>query len=234
MNKLLLHLVAKNCQKSALVTHLQELANELISTLDLADAKATVMLAHDDDPMRATGDARPLPVAFDASLEVKTSATDAFVRFEKAVKGLLNKLDVFIHADLSAIQAGVDIVFVAADPTAIRFQYCMRRRADFSNTDYLQRYEDIHSAFGLGTKGIEGYVQFHIDQAASKAIAQAAGFGVSQVDSVSELHIDTMEKFLEGISQGIEAGDPGEDEDKFVDRPHSVMWVSDEIYRLGY
>lgn len=216
------------------MTVLEALASELISTLDLADTKATVMLAHDNDPMRATGDARPLPVAFDASLEIKTSATDAFVRFEKAVTGLASKLDAFIHADLSAIQAGVDKVFVATEPTAIRFQYCMRRRADFSNADYLQRYEDIHSAFGLGTKGIEGYVQFHVDQVASNAIALASRFRVSQVDSVSELHIETMEKFLKGINQGIEAGDPGEDEDRFVDRAHSVMWVSDEIYRLGY
>jgi hypothetical protein len=38
-------------------------------------------------------------------------------------------------------------VFVECDPQPIRFQYLMRRRADFSHEAYLKRYEEIHSQF---------------------------------------------------------------------------------------
>ena len=38
-------------------------------------------------------------------------------------------------------------MFVECEPQPIRFQYLMRRRADFSHEAHLKRYEEIHSQF---------------------------------------------------------------------------------------
>ena len=92
------------------------------------------------------------------------------------------------HIDRSASVAldGVDFNFVECPPAPIRYQYLMRRRQDYSHADYLERYGDIHSKFGIATPGIEGYTQFHVDLDASATLADELGLGIADVDSVSE------------------------------------------------
>ncbi|MFK8019365.1 MAG: EthD domain-containing protein [Pseudomonadales bacterium] len=230
VRKTQLHLAARNDSIDNLCDALTSIANQLAEEITLA--KVTVLRAHSDDKMRGTGNMQPLAAAFDASLEILNSPAD----IDAILKGLFNEadLDEYVHLDLSASLTGENKVFVQSKPTPIRFQYCMRRRADFSSKQYLEYYEQQHAKFGIGMRGIEGYAQFHVEPLNSQLLASSISFGVHNVSSVSELHIADMDTFFTGMAQGIDAGNPGEDEDRFVDRLRSVMWVSDEIYRAGF
>ena len=175
VNKLLLHLTARGGKKDELVSALPDLSRSLCAGLPNG-ARATTLVARDDDPMRMTGTGRPTR-AFDATLEIRLSESDAGNNLARAVRDLGPRLESRIHADSSAILVGENNVFVSCDPTPIRYQYCMRRRADFSPAAYLARYGEVHSAFGIKTRGIAGYTQFHVDAEASRQAAEASGFG---------------------------------------------------------
>lgn len=228
MNKALLHFVARSTRKNALCDSLCTLADTVASNNDL---RVTVMSAHSEDSMCGSGDMQKLPYAFDASLELLANDDIKADLLRAVLSENLDTLSDDVHLDLSAAMLGDNKIFVESQPTPIRFQYCMRRRSDFSNARYRQYYEQEHAKFGIGMHGIQGYVQFHNDMDAGQSLAKACGFGVHSIDSVSELHIADMDTFFTGMAKGIDAGNPGEDEDLFVDRRRSVMWVSDEIYR---
>ena len=65
----------------------------------------------------------------------------------------------------------------------------------------------------------------------SLAAANAAGFGVWRADSVSELHLASVDTFLNALAKD----NPGEaatiDEERFVDRRNSVMFTSAVLWR---
>lgn len=229
MHKVLLHLVAKTGAKAELIEQLLNTASKQA----LGEQQSiSVLRALEDDNFRASGDARPLPYAFDASVEWQSIAPLERDSMKLRLVELLSQCQRLIHTDLSAVLGGSDRVFTACDPTPIRFQYCMRRRADHSHEQYIDYYEREHSKFGIGTHGIEGYTQFHVDPIESLHLRSAAAVGLWQYDSVSELHIADMDTFFSGIAKGIDAGNPGEDEDRFVDRRRSTMWISDTIERF--
>ncbi|MDG2303421.1 MAG: hypothetical protein P8R42_02010 [Candidatus Binatia bacterium] len=229
MNKLLLHLTARGGKKDELVSALPDLSRSLCAGLPNG-ARATTLVARDDDPMRMTGTGRPTR-AFDATLEIRLSESDAGNNLARAVRDLGPRLESRIHADSSAILVGENNVFVSCDPTPIRYQYCMRRRADFSPAAYLARYGEVHSAFGIKTRGIAGYTQFHVDAEASRQAAEASGFGIGEVSSVSELHLRSLKEFFVETNWNRSLG-AQEDEDQFVDRANSIMWLSDAAARL--
>jgi hypothetical protein len=131
-----------------------------------------------------------------------------------------------VHADLCTALVGNDHVLLAAERAPVRYQYLMRRREGFSHESYLRRYREIHSRFGCATPGIRGYVQLHVDPAATRSAARAAGFAGWEVDSVSELHMDSLERFLAEIARSTIGADATADEEVFVDRPRSLAFVS--------
>jgi hypothetical protein len=141
--------------------------------------------------------------------------------------GLGTRLADVVHADLSTALVGRDHVLVASDRAPVRYQYLMRRRADFTHAAYLVRYRTIHAQFGLRTPGIQGYVQLHVDPTLSGEVAAAAGFGVHAVDSVSELHLASLAEFLRAIAGSEIGAEAVADEEKFVDRRASFDFVSD-------
>jgi len=120
---------------------------------------------------------------------------------------------------------------LAATVLAARsYQYCMRRLPGWSHADSIVRYAEGHSPLGVRTQGKAGYTQFHVDPEATARASVAAGFGVREVDSVAELQLESLEAFLAAGRANAELG-AAEDEEQFVDRAASVMWVSDVIAR---
>lgn len=229
LDKLLLHLTARGGKKKELVSRLPDLARSLCSGLSNA-ARATTLVAREEDPMRMTGAGRPTR-AFDATLEIHLNEADDGNDLARSVRGLGARLEGQVQADLSAVLLGENKAFIACQPAPIRYQYCMRRRADFTPAAYLARYGEIHSAFGIKTRGIAGYSQFHVDADASREAAAASGFGVCEVSSVSELHLRSLEEFF-GETEWNRSLGAQEDEDHFVDRANSIMWLSDEGARI--
>jgi hypothetical protein len=87
----------------------------------------------------------------------------------------------------------------------------------------------VHAQIGRHTPGIEGYVQFHAEPEASRQIARAAGFGLWDAASVSELHLASVETFLHAVATWEGGQRAIADEENFIDRRNSVMFTSDSI-----
>ncbi|MEE3328790.1 MAG: EthD domain-containing protein [Myxococcota bacterium] len=212
-------------------TALADLAGEWFAKLEGNSLSVAVFRACEEDPFRMTGAGQPAR-AFDASVGIQMEAGDAFAQFETQVAGLASKLKALVYADLSAVQLGSNRVFIESPPTPVRYQYCMRRRTDLTPEEYFQHYEEVHSQFGLKTQGIRGYTQLHLDAEFTKRGCESAGFGLWQYSSVSILQLDSVSEFLASGQANAETGF-AEDEEKFVDRANSIMWTSDETFRLG-
>ena len=160
------------------------------------------------------------------TLDIRGEAAN-LERLIRLVDGMHDALIDVAHPDLSTTLFGKDVVFVEPDPNAaIRYQYLMRKNASYDHAAYLKRYREVHSQFGLRLEGIKGYVQFHVDPEASRALSQAAGFGAFGVDSVSELYLASVESFLEGVSGSPVGAQAINDEKQFVDRTNSVDFCS--------
>ena len=148
-------------------------------------------------------------------------------RLARLLDGFAAEIEDVARAELGTALVGTDIAFREPDPNcAVRLEYLMRRKDDSDHESYLRRYRDVHSRFGLATPGARGYVQFHVDPEASQAVARAAGLGVWDIDSVSELHLGSLDEFLEAITQSSVGAEAIADEKLFVDRAHSFYLCS--------
>lgn len=162
-----------------------------------------------------------------ASLDVRCDDSAAEASAISSVSALVAELGDAIDAVGSVVLVGHDVDFLPCGPQPIRYSYLMRRRHDFTHERYLTRYHDVHSRFGFATPGIEGYTQFHVDPAASAAAAATIGVGVSDFDSVSELHIASLDTFFAALTAANLGPEATEDEEQFVDRPNSWDYLYD-------
>jgi EthD domain len=192
---------------------------------DLPGASITAFREVADDPFATF---MPGMRVYDATIEV-IADDDAAVL--DRITGLSERLDALVHADLSAVFAGADNVVVPGPQTPVRYQYVMRRKIGTTHEQYIDHYAKRHAEFGRITPGIEGYVQFHIDGAASEKAARVASFGVYRADSISELHLASVKAFTDAIATFEQGADAIVDEGRFVDRRNSVMFTSDVLWR---
>ena len=158
--------------------------------------------------------------AFRAGFEI--SGGEAPALEEVLGAGLGSQLGEVAHPDASALVIGEDAVFVPPPHAPVRYQYWMRRNASFTHDDYLAYYRTKHSQFGLVTPGALGYVQLHVDPAASRRACARAGVGLWGFDSVSELHLESQEAFVRALAESGFGKDAIADEEVFVDRASSV------------
>jgi hypothetical protein len=214
----LIHLVARHGAEADFDAALRAEVDRMRTTANASIDAVNSMVRVDDDvfgpcaPYRGTVEL----VAGEAGL-AEVSAL---------VSGIAARFGDRIHADLSTALLGVDKTFIEPRRTPVRYQYLMRRNAKFSHASYLKRYEEIHSQFGLKTPGIHGYVQLHLDLEGSRALAADAGVGVFEVDSVSELYLESVEAFLAAIGSLENDGGAREDEEVFVDKARSHDFAS--------
>lgn len=187
----------------------------------LGGAASVIVLAEiDDDPFPA---ANPLCRPYDGVLEVQADAGVGLDPLLGALDGLAVDLSEVAHLDLSGVLVGAPQAIIPCAPTPLRYLYFMRRKAHTTRDAYLDHYFHHHAQFGFRTPNIAGYTQFHVDPDASAATAARLGVGAAGFDSVSELHLASLEEFFAGIAAderlGVEAV---ADEETFVDRENSV------------
>lgn len=188
-------------------------------------ARVMVLTEIDEDPFPA---ANPLCRPFDVVVEVEAPATvtddellDA-LGASAAADAIADRLGEHAHVDLSGVLVGAPQALIPTDPTPLRYLYFMRRRAHTTRDAYLGYYFHHHSRFGFATPNIAGYTQFHVDPVRSAAAARRLGLGSTVCDSVSELHLDSLESFFAGIGDGRLGAEAAADEATFVDRDNSV------------
>lgn len=214
-----------------------------------AGARVIVLTQLPEDPFPLQ---QPLCRPYEVVLEVEAPGEDPSAPVP-AFGGLVGELAGMVHSDLSAVLVGHPQHLVPTAPAPVRYLYLMRRKAGTTHAQYVDYYFHHHSRFGFATPGILGYTQFHVDPAASEAAARRMGVGVHAFDSVSELHMESLEVFFgalggpPGSEPGAAAGgaeatdaaaaaadggvdaddfDFAADEERFVDRPNSVMFTT--------
>lgn len=213
--KLLAHLAPAPGAEPELAARLREVASELAGR----EGGAASLERVPRDPFGAKTPWR-------CTLELRGGEDALLAR----AAGLAARLGPLVDAAASTALLGHEHVFVASQRSPVRYQYLMRRRADFSHEAYLVRYREVHAQFGLRTPGILGYVQLHVDPAASRRAAAASGFGVCDVDSVSELHLASLGAFLRAVSASPIGAEAVADEERFVDRARSFDFCSDATW----
>lgn len=216
MSKTLLHLVPRDKVGARLASRLAGEVARLRAAKATAIDEVNFLAALEDDPLGARSN-------YAATIEVRGGTMDDVARL---LEGVGHELDDVVHADLSTALIGEEQTFVSGPRAPVRYQYLMRRSAEFDHVNYLKRYREVHSQFGLKTPGILSYVQFYVDTDASRRLAASSGFGVWGVDSVSELHLTSVEAFLAEVVNSDAGAEATADERHFVDRKQSVYFCS--------
>jgi len=215
-------LAARGGCRGELAAGAAEVAARAARTLG-ADGRVILLCEIDGDPFPA---ANPLCRPFDAVLELQARASIGAKPLLDAIDGLGPRLAEIAHLDLCGALVGAPQAILACEPTALRYLYLMRRKAHTTPESYLRYYFHEHSRFGFATPNIAGYTQLHVDAAASAEAARRLGLGSTVVDSVSELHLDSLESFFAGIGDGRLAAEAAADEQRFVDRENSVSFCA--------
>lgn len=216
MPKALLHLIARDKAGAQLTARLADEVARLRAAESTGVDAVHFLAALENDPLGARS-----PYA--ATIEVRGTSTNAIAQL---LEGLGRELDDVLHTDLSTALIGEERIFLSGPRAPVRYQYLMRRNVQFDHAAYLQRYREIHSRFGVETPGILSYVQFYVDAQASRRLAASSGFAVWGVDSVSELHLSSVEEFLAEVAKSDAGTAATADERHFVDRKQSVYFCS--------
>jgi hypothetical protein len=216
--KALAHLVPQAEAPAAFAQRIRSLADELREQAGERGVTVNVMQRLEKDPF---GSGTP----FHAALELTGEGADV-ATLAALVAGLGKRLDDVADLGRSTLLVGEGVVFVASEAAPVRYQYLMRRNDRFDHASYLARYRKIHSDFGVRTPGKRGYVQFHVDPEASRQAAGAAGLSLWDVDSVSELHLESLETFIGEVSHWSGGKEAIADEQVFVDRLRSFDFCS--------
>ena len=228
--KTLLFLAVRDGCLKLLTEQVPQWTRELYTQLEADNKAAVAMLSLEKDMFRTS----IAPVrAYDATIELVIDSTSAEPLMSLTEHWFNKVASPLVQTDLCAAVLGQDHIFVRADPSPIRFQYLMRRRHDFSHKDYSLRNRTGHSQFGKRMTCINSYVQFHCHPELSQQLAMGAGCGIWEIDSVAELHMDSVEDFAQGSAKTTVGQEAIADEEQFVDRLNSVMFCSTEELRLG-
>lgn len=225
-DKALLFLAVPGSGKKPALARVRSSAQGLLERLSSPHAGVTVMSSLPIDPFRALSKAP----GYEVTVELRSGFAKG--SFSETIYWLLHELRDRVDPSECAALVGRDYVFKDCPPQPVRFQYLMHRRADFTHKAYSKRYAEVHSVFGLKTRGNEGYIQFHADPQASQDVAQSSGCGRWDFDSVAQLDLRSLTRFLAMGPYNATLGGL-EDETRFVDRATSSMFVSKIVARFS-
>lgn len=192
--------------------------------------EATLLEAVKDDPLLALyGGMR----GYDALLELRTEVPDAAPLLVPLLEGLGGRLGDAIHADLSAAIFAEENQVVPRPQHDTRYLALMRRRAGMTHDQYVDYYRNEHARFGRECPGSTGYHQNYVDGAVSRRAAVACGFGVWDVDSVTEIFIPSAEVFEAATADDPIREEALTDEVRFIDRRSMAGFCMTVVAREG-
>ena len=92
-------------------------------------------------------------------------------------------------------------------------QWSRQQFHDFWRNDHA---EEVNES----VTDLQGYRQFHADEAATRDAAAAAGIGIDDLEGCAEGYYKDLDEFLEIMARPEVAADAG-----FIDHSRSVMWL---------
>ena len=191
----------------------------------IPDAQVSLHNAVVDDPMASTSNKVSLPKLI---IDITLTAGTPLKPHHDSIVSIITAAGSSEKAH-SFAACGYEKSFRGTKNTTMRCNYLMQRRATFSQADYLDYYTHHHFGFGIVTPNIDGYSQTYIDSIASEEINAQLGFNHCPFDSISTMYMNSLDDFLN--SDAIAIIGPGAiyDEEKFVDRDGSMMFMSQAL-----
>lgn len=227
MSRFLLVFAAREGQEQTLCEKLSEESRAVRREVGAELITLRLMSRDPEDPFTAQ---YKVPRPFDAVLECEASWDQE--PFAGWLEGFASRFEDLIHADLSGALAGEAHLLSGVTGGSARFLYFMRRKAGESHDFFVRYWSEEHARFGRQMPGILAYEQFFVDPAASQAAAARAGFGVSGVDGVASLHLESLGDFLAAAARSPVGAESIADERHFVDGRNSIgtaFQVTEEI-----
>jgi hypothetical protein len=160
------------------------------------------------------------------SLEISAPPGTRLATLLPSVRDFIAPLRDDIDPRQSTVLYGVENVVVPGGPDNLCYRYLMRRRDDMCYAEYIDYYVNIHAKFGLETPEISGYRQLHVDHDASRLASESSGVAWIPYDSVTELHMASLERFIQAVATSEVAPKAAEDETHFVRGASSQMFTS--------
>ena len=159
--------------------------------------------------------------SYEAVLEL-LSGKDESVLLIPMLADLATQLGDSIFSDLSGAIVAEENRIAPVPTRDSRHLALMRRKTGFSYEGYVSYYRTNHARFGRDCPGSIGYHQNYVDRDGSRRAAHARGFGIWDLDRVTEIYIRSEEEFNQAT-----AGDPireeaGANEARFIDRRSMV------------
>jgi len=232
MAKALLFLKASTNPK-ALLDGVLEFAERAYTTIQDCPSTLQVMASLEEDIL--LNKARPNHVA-DVTVQIKTQpgqtlqpALDAWAGLQGQLGGELDR-----EGSMALVMREQRWLPLSASSQPVYYHYLMVRKPGFNAADYEDYYLHFHHRFGFKTAAIDGYSQNMIDNQSSRALSETLGLGGHyEVDSISELHLPSVEAFIASPSIPKIGPLAAEDEARFVDREASISYCSDVHLRPG-
>jgi len=165
-------------------------------------------------------------VGWQAAVEATAADDDAAIA---AVAGAARRLGTAVDAAASAVVLGTEHEIADRGGGPLTLYYALRRKPESTTAAFSARYLDVHSQFGLASHGWSSYHQLHADPVASERAAAAAGFGVADIDGLSQLSFADETGMIEMFAPTPEARAAIEDEQKFTDGGRNSGFVAREL-----
>lgn len=112
----------------------------------------------------------------------------------------------------------------------IKMIYCLRRLAHLSQEEFQSHWLEHHSQFGLRSKLIRRYVQYHTlaNDPIREAMAQAGVSSIEPYDGAAVAWWDDLESMQKDMTKSPHVAAALEDEKHFIDHSRSVAFLTRE------
>jgi hypothetical protein len=191
--------------------------------------EATVLQAVSEDPIAGLYQGMR---SYEAVLELR-SEKDESVLLIPMLADLATHLGDRIFADLSGAIVAEENRVAPVPIRDSRYIALMRRKTGFSHDDYVSYYRTSHARFGRDCPGSTGYHQNYVDRDESRRAAHACGFGIWDLDSVTEIYIRSAEEFNQATVDNPIREEAAIDEAHFIDRRSMVGFCMKVAAREG-
>jgi hypothetical protein len=170
----------------------------------------------------------------DAILDL-TVAEGALPALIEAAEGMAKRIGPALDTTTSAVVAG-DVHLLLDGVGDFQLFYCMRRIDGVTHDEFSQFWLSQHSAHGLATPGLKGYLQLHADLDASVAAAAAVGVEVADLDGVALEWFSTMDAFIAAVTASPSHGKAAKSSESAfndIERAEVIITPDNETPRTG-
>lgn len=173
----------------------------------------------ENDPFYSTQ--KPILPNLFSVVRIVTSSKEGFSTAENQIildlREMLKELDIEYHTLIAS-----EKVFKKTPIESINYMYFMKKRDDFTHTDYIKYYSNHHFRFGIKTNDIT-YIQNYINKEETSKMNHGIDNANLDFDSVSEMLFSSIKCFFSANDIQELGYQAKKDELKFVNREKSFM-----------